>query len=138
MSSDAVGLRKGDGKGLLIKEEREKRRKMREKKVGVVSAEQQMGLKKREREREGKEEDGGLMPADAVEVLLHSFHCVMAASSSIGQSQYSSPWLDRPLQAEREKKNVANRVCCWTVKKKKKCLHMHTQSVNYALSCFHL
>ena len=53
------------------------------------------------------------MPADAVEEALHSFHCVMAASASIGQSQYSCPWMDRPLQAEREK-YLANRVCCWT------------------------
>lgn len=46
------------------------------------------GGEKREGERDG-EENRGPMPADAVELILCSIHCVMAASSCSSQSRHS-------------------------------------------------
>jgi len=52
---------------------------------------------KRERERDSKE-DGGPLPADAVDLILCSIQCVMAASSRRSLSQHSCQWWIRPLQ----------------------------------------
>lgn len=56
------------------------------------------GGEKRERERDNKE-DGGPLPADAVD--LCSIQCVMAASYWSSQSQYSCHWRIHPLQVMR-------------------------------------
>lgn len=52
---------------------------------------------KRERERD-TEEDGGPLAADAVDLILCSIHCIMAASSWSNQSQHSCQQWILPLQ----------------------------------------
>lgn len=54
------------------------------------------------REEEDNEEDGGPLPADAVEMILCSIQCVMAASSWSSQSEHSCPPAEPPSAGDEE------------------------------------
>lgn len=78
-------------------------REKRESKGGGERRRGKGGEKKEKREREREnEEDGGPLPADAVELMPCSIHCVMAASSWSSQSRHSCHWWTHPLQMMRE------------------------------------
>lgn len=80
----------------LEEEEEEEEGQRRESKGGGERM-RGTGGEKRVGERDNKE-DRGPLPADAVELILCSIHCVMAASSWSSQSQHSCHSWIHPLQ----------------------------------------
>ncbi|KAM3624020.1 uncharacterized protein V6R79_018156 [Siganus canaliculatus] len=77
---------------------REMRREREERARVVVVRGREAKEEKKEKERGITRRMEILLPADAVELIPCSIHCVMAASSYSSQSRHSCHWWFHPLQ----------------------------------------